>query len=723
MYKAIPKYNSKTKKWSTQEFKTKQDLKEFVWSKFKKPGEINLRNTWAFRQEAANYDKYGFYTAAPFKSKDYIDYWNQEKNKSINGIIVDDFYVTGYYYFWLNYLPINDKEINKLVFPRIWDSQYYFFLYLELCHLEYKYSVVVKKRQWGSTFQHIAILINDVWFQEGYINKIGASDEEYLLADWSILEEYRNFLNAHTAWYRPFNPDKTLNWQQKWEIRESNRKRFLGNKSIIKGVNFKISPTKGVGGKNNKFYYEEAGITKTMGKTFSYIDPALKLGAITTGMFMAGGSVGELEQCDDLRKMAFNPDGYNILSVKNDFNETSETHEICFFVPEYWSMPPYIDENGNSLVEEAKQWATEERARQKINSTPEDYRMYISQHPFSLEEAFAYRKESIFPVARILKQQERITAGKIKPLIVTLERDKDSKIKHTICDTCRPIESFPLGEKAPREGAIMMWEPPIANPPLFTYFAGVDPISVGKTTTSSSLFSVYIMKNLIEETYLEKDEKKLKLSGYNIVASYIGRYDDLTQTNEIAEMLLMYYNALAAVENNVMSFINHMQAKGLQRYLATRDQLAFVSELKTNANVFCPYGFKMNPTIWTYFVDLMLEYLTVKLDEIKKSNSEEVVKTVWGVERIQDMLLLEEMRLYHDKLNVDRLVSFGAALALMKTFSKYGAGVIKIDTTDDPDKNKKGPIITVAKSFFKNLGKFYTPEEGVPKKNFFKTYN
>lgn len=725
MYLSIPTYNSKTKQWTYTDFETRTKFQEYVWSKFKPPGEVKLYNTKLWRIEAAKFDNQNYYCNSPYKSKDYINYWNGEKEKCTKGVIIDDFFLTRYYYFWINFLPINDKEVNKLKFPKIWDSQYYFFLYVQLCELEYKYDVVVKKRQWGGTFQHLAILLNDVWFEEGFINKVGASDEEYLKADWSMLEEYRTFLNTNTGWYRAFNPDKTLNWQQRWEVKKAGRKSFVGNSSILKGLNFKMSPTKGVGGKNNKFYYEEAGITKTMSRTFQYIDPALKLGALTTGMFMASGSVGELEQCEDLKKMAFKPDAYNILSVKNIFEETPEYSDICFFVPEYWSMPPFIDEDGNSLVDEAKKWCVEERLRKKIESSPEDYRMFVSQHPFNLAEAFAWRKDSIFSQAKILRQQERLLIEGDGATPVELEEAGNSKnIIHKISDKDY-LKKFPLGDKDNKESCVQVWEYPPENPKWLTYFAGVDPVATDKTTTSASLFSIYIFKNLVETTYEDEGKSKIKLDGYKPVAAYTGRYDDIKKTNEIAEHLIRWYNALAAVENNVPSFINHMQQKGLQQHLATKDSLSFISELKTNKDVYSPYGFKTNQTIKTYFIDIVNEYINEVLDEIKTSDGSKVVKTVYGIERLKDNALLEELRQYHDKLNTDRFISFAAGLALMKSFRKYGLGVSKINDIEDRNEHVVKETVD-GRSFFRHYGKVvYTNNDQTiikPSRSFFKNF-
>lgn len=743
MHKSIPTYSTQTKEWTYTYFENEKEFKEFVWSKFKKPGDIKLRNTWAWRQEATRYEQDGSYDFnIVARSADYVKYWNDEKEKCISGVIIDDYYLSRYYYFWLNFLPINDKKVNKLVFPEIWDSQYYFFLYEYLCELEYKYSVVVKKRQWGSTFQHLAILLNDIWFETGFINKIAASDEDYLLADWSIMEEYRTFLNKHTAWYRQFNPDKTLNWQQRWEVKKGGRKSYIGNSSILRGLNMKMSPSKGVGGKNNKFYYEEAGITKTMNKTFQYIDPALKLGALTTGIFMAGGSVGELDQCEDLKSMALKPHGSNVLPIKNTFDDSDEVQEICFFVPEFWSMPPYIDGDGNSIIDTptkeesewlqkqvdkypnvdpeigAKEWCIKERENLRINASPEGYRMYISQHPFTLSEAFAWRAEAVFPQDLVIRQQERIKNKGNYGTNVSLEYDASGSVKHTIVDDL-PIQHFPMSERDNKKGVVTVYDFPEPNPKWMTYFAGIDPIMIGKTTSSTSLFSIYILKNVTERTYEEAGEQKIKVDGYKIVASYTGRYDELRNTNKIAEMLLVWYNALAAVENNVMSFINHMQEKGLQRHLATKDQLSFVSELKTNLNVFCPYGFKTNETIKGYFIDLVFEYLSEKLDQIKKKGTDEVVKTIYGVERIPDLMLLEELRQYHDKLNVDRFIAFAAGLALMKAYKKTNLGIIRID---DTKKEEKPKIETIKKSFFKHYGQEFQPDQQPRQRSYFKNY-
>jgi hypothetical protein len=66
--------------------------------------------------------------------------------------------------------------------------------------------------------------------------------------------------------------------------------------------------------------------------------------------------------------------------------------ETGLFIPEQWSMPPYIDKAGNSLVNDALEAIYEERKQWKKDLSPEQYQLRISQKPTNIEEAFATRK-------------------------------------------------------------------------------------------------------------------------------------------------------------------------------------------------------------------------------------------------------------------------------------------------------------------------------------------
>ena len=146
-----------------------------------------------------------------------------------------------------------------------------------------------------------------------------------------------------------------------------------------------------------------------MDQTYEYIRPAMSSGMITTGMFIAAGSVGDLDQCNPLKEMILNPQSNDIYAVETDLMDDKGSIGIAgLFIPEQWSMPPYIDKYGNSMIKEALQAISDERGQWEKDLAPEQYQLRISQKPINIAEAFAYRQASIFPQGIIAKQLKKI---------------------------------------------------------------------------------------------------------------------------------------------------------------------------------------------------------------------------------------------------------------------------------------------------------------------------
>jgi len=106
-----------------------------------------ILNTDKFREAAIHFQKHGTYTLAPRNTTDYIQYWDREKDRCLNGYVASDGdFITGYHYFYLNYSPIMKLEETEYIdrngevrkrrervfgFPRFWDYDYYYFLAIE----------------------------------------------------------------------------------------------------------------------------------------------------------------------------------------------------------------------------------------------------------------------------------------------------------------------------------------------------------------------------------------------------------------------------------------------------------------------------------------------------------------------------------------------------------------------------------------------------------------
>jgi hypothetical protein len=713
-YERIPTWRNGN--WEVTEFGNREEFKSFVLDRFKEPGQYGFNeDTAIFNEQATIFNERNYFCQAPIKSKDFVNYWDDQKVKNRNGIIVisgdKTWYVCRDYYMWLNFLPIYDKEESLFGFAKVRDAQYHMALYELLAELHYKHSAILKKRQIASSYFHSAKLINQVWFEEGVTLKMGASLKDYIneKGTWKMLDEYSAFLNEHTAWYRPFNPSKTLMWQQKIEVRKGNRKSEVGLKGTIQGMSFEKDPTNGVGGPCKYFFHEEAGIAPKMNDTFEYIRPALKSGFITSGMFIAAGSVGDLDQCEPLKEMILKPEVNDIYAVESNLIDKDGTHgKSGLFIPEQWSMPPFIDNYGNSKVEEALVALEEQFATWKKELPADKYQLRISQHPRNIEEAFAYRKESKFPQHLVNAQIRRILDKEISIEYVNLIRDEHDKV--VIKETRKlPINEFPVPKNAvDKEGVVVIYERPVKDPSFGMYYASIDPVGEGKTTTSDSLCSIFVYKAPTEVTKVEADTVNSYVEGDKIVASWCGRFDDIKQTHERLENIIEFYNAWTLVENNVSLFIQYMMMKRKQKYLVPKDQILFLKEITSNKAVYADYGWKNTGTLFkSHLLSYAIEYLQEKLDE-EIDEDGNIVRTKFGVERIPDIMLLREMQAYRDGLNVDRLVAFSALVAFAK-IQQTNRGYVKRVIRDDGKLEKSDKLSKFNNSPFRHMGKSLLP--------------
>jgi hypothetical protein len=711
IYQDIPCYDNGT--WTTVSFESREEFKNDIEKLFKEPGQYYFDETsFVFNEQAILFSKNKIYCTAPFKSKDFIKYWDDEKTKCRKGVYFINkdikWFITRDYYMWLNFLPIFDKEEQNFGFAKVRDAQYHMALYELLAELNYQHVAILKKRQIASSYFHISKLLNQLWFEAGVTLKMGASLKDYIneKGSWKFMSEYAAFLNEHTAWYRPMSPDKVLMWQQKIEVRKGDRKNEVGLKGTMQGMSFEKDPTNGVGGPVKYFFHEEAGIAPKMDQTYEYMRPAMRSGMITTGMFMAAGSVGDLSQCNPLKDMILNPVSKDIYAVETNLIDAKGTiAKTGLFIPEQWSMPPHIDDYGNSLVEDALQALDEQFAKWKNELSPEDYQLRISQHPRNIEEAFAHRTVSVFPTHLLTAQQRRIEDKEYGYEFLDISTDENGKPVLKASNK-QPIKEFPMTKKTEdKTGCLVVWERPIKDPTFGQYYASIDPVSEGKTTTSESLCSIYVMKAPVEVTKVTGVETETYIEPDKIVAAWCGRFDDINKTHQKLELIIEWYNAWTVIENNISLFIQYMISRKKQRYLVPKSQIMFLKDLGANANVFQEYGWKNTGTLFkAHLLSYTIEYCKEELDVETKADGT-IVRTKYGIERIPDMMLLQEMREYAPGVNVDRLVSFAALVAFMR-IQQANRGYTKKVIMDDTAKSlqKSENLFKLNKSLFRHMG-------------------
>ena len=711
IYNNIPTWDNG--QWTVTDFESRELFSNFIFSIFKEPGKYNFNEiSLLFNEQGELFRENKVYCTAPFKSKDFVNYWDDQKLKCRKGVIFksknDTWFITRDYYMWLNFLPIFDKEQQKFDFAKIRDAQYHMALYELLAELNYKHVAILKKRQIASSYFHISKLLNQLWFEEGVTLKMGASLKDYIneKGSWKFLAEYAAFLNQHTAWYRPMNPDKILMWQQKIEVRKGDRKTESGLKGTMQGMSFEKDPTNGVGGPVKYFFHEEAGIAPKMDQTYEYMRPAMRSGLTTTGMFIAAGSVGDLSQCNPLKDMILNPTSKDIYAIETDLIDSKGTLGLSgLFIPEQWSMPPYIDSYGNSLVNEALEALDNQFQKWKKELNPEDYQLRISQHPRNIKEAFDHRSLSVFPTHLIAAQARRIEEKEYAYEFLDITTDADGKPTVTTSNK-RPIIEFPISKKTEdKTGVLVVWERPIKDPTFGQYYASIDPVSEGKTTTSESLCSIYVMKAPVEVTNVCGTETETYIEPDKIVATWCGRFDDINKTHQRLELIIEWYNAWTVIENNISLFIQYIISRKKQRFLVPKSQIMFLKDLGANANVFQEYGWKNTGTLFKqHLLNYAIEYTKEELDVETKTDGT-IVRTKYGIERIPDPMLLTEMKEYAAGVNVDRLVSFAALVAFMR-IQQSNRGYAKRVIMDDAAKNlqKSENLFKLNRSPFRHMG-------------------
>lgn len=707
----VQTYYSATNQWTFTEFANKQEHLEFCKQQFRMPKTFdddlgyNIQDSSLFQTEGLRYAatvtkpnfEGGYYTRAIKGTHKWKTYWANEKDKVLKGVIIDGIFLPPFYYWYLNFCPIYDDVAKKRRLPDVWDGDLWYMHYCMVCILHGRHIGGIKGRQKGYSFKHMAILYWSYCWFEGSVNTVGGYMEDLVKKSWRFLEGYRNHINRYTAWKRGPTIAKTLEWYER-TLGVDNITYGLDSKLV--GVTFKQSSSNDVGGSQTFFNYEEPGVSPTILETLEFVRPALEKGSETTGIIIANGSVGDLDDAQGIKSIFYSPSDYNFHPVKNIWDKKSGIEECCIFISEAYNMigtddltgQPFMDKNGNSNVKLALAWiARQEEKIKKSTQRAELKQLRLSQKCTSPEQAFAQRALGEFPIELLRKQQERIllkekeNSWDFKPIKGLLYEDDKGKVYMESANSPQEHEYPIKPDWEDKRGVCTMYEPPDENPEMFTYFACVDAIEVDQTDTSKSVASLDIFKTAVEVTYEDPKDKKIKtrIEGDKLVFTYRGRFETAEQTNHQLWLAIKMYNAFTYAERNKPNFINYMRRIGkAERYLAKEQDVPVFKDLNIkngNATNNSKFGFHKgdNTEIWKYFKATAKEYFFAEYgrNTFMKGDVEQTLKIFTGIDRIDDYWLLEEFCQYVEvngkqKGNYDRLVSFMGALFICKVYQQ-----------------------------------------------------
>jgi hypothetical protein len=314
-----------------------------------------------------------------------------------------------------------------------------------------------------------------------------------------------------------------------------------------------------------------------------------------------------------------------------------------------------VDENGNINHWVAEISLDEEREKAK-GTSKSDYEVLLTQKCKTPSEAFLRPEGNVFPTALIYDAITHLTENdrykKIAtPGILELDRDSEKLVKFKPRHDLYPIWFYPHKHNQNTDSCILLYEaPPLDSYSSELYKIGVDPVRFSKAG-GKSLASILVYKqfNNFEQSYDV------------IVAEYTGRYDDNDKIAEVALMLSLYFNkAEVMIENEAgQDMFNYFRRKGYE-YLLARQPDTVISKAVSNSKVNRVFGAPMNDKMKEYGEKRILSWL------LEKRGIDEHGKTLFNIDYIPSIGLLQELLGYSRQANCDRVMALMQVLFLVE---------------------------------------------------------
>jgi len=620
-----------------------------------------------FTAAADHFKKHGKYTNLyPNKNpqSEYAQFWKEEKRRCLEGYVreSDGEWISGYNYFYWNYGPImkvvqvgEETDEGKVRserihdFANVWDSDYWYFHYIEKGEQSGQYGKVLKTRGRGYSFKggaldgRNAIHIKksksySMAFEKEYLNKDGIFNKAIDVLDWNA---------RHT----PFPRLRIKDSQEKMHIKLGYKDTDLGidagQLSEIMGVTLKDNPDKARGKRGKIIKWEEDGVFPGLKKAWGVARMSLEDGRNVFGYMISFGTGGtEGADFEASEEFFYHPGGYGILGLENVF-DMNASGECGMFIAEYMNKSNCYDKDGNSDVVKALVETIEDRQKiKKEASDPNTIIQEMADRPITPQEAVMRREGSMFPVYELkqvkasLATNSRLQNASWKGRMVV----DNGKVRHRTSTTIKIIKEFPHSEQRP--GGIEIFEHPVedsdGNIPRWRYIAGCDPVDDDGSGTNS-LLSTFIMNSLTGD----------------IVAEYTGRPQITEDYFEQQRLLLKYYNATMNYENN---------KKGLYVYFRNKDSLHYLCEtpeiLRDHMNITISkignkkYGTPASKSVNNYALSLIKKWLLSPALH-QPEDVQEGDEPVLNLHRLRSLPLIEELIAWHSDGNFDRVSALG----------------------------------------------------------------
>lgn len=619
-----------------------------------------FKDTHLFSEAANLYIENGFYTDALPGTKQYYEFWDREQFRCLHGHEINGVRISGFHYFYLNYCPI-DRIIDEIQpdgetisrrdrsFPAFYDGDFEYFSSVDKARRDNKHMVVLKARRKGFSYKAAAMLCRNYFHIRNSKNFVFASDKQYLTGDgmlskaWDIV----SFIDDNTAWSQPRLIDREMHKQSGYKKNVNGADVTLGFKSQIIGVSLKDDPDKIRGKAGELIFFEEAGSFSGLLKAWEVAMPTMRQGSKTLGTMIAFGTGGEEGPgFEGLEELFYHPEAYDCLAFDNEWDAGAMGTTCGFFVPIYKNLDGFMDNQGNSLSNEAMDYEETQREKKRKGNDPKSYDQYIAEHPFTPQEATLQVTANTFDVNSLKEQYNRVIANDLHKIGVAGEMYYNSKGKadFTPNSSLRPIYKFPHRPDDDLTGAVTIYEAPFKTQddiiPKNMYIICHDPYAQGKAASSMSLGAAYVIK--VPNNMSKPDDI--------IVASYVGRPATQDEYNRNLFMLAEYYNAKIGFENDRGEVIAYAKRFRKMHYLQEEFEMLDKRELRSK-NVKRQYGMHMTEQRKAQGELYIRDWL------ISGRGQNEDGEITLNLQKIYDPALLQELIKFNRKGNFDRVMA------------------------------------------------------------------
>ena len=668
-------------------------------------------NTAVFREAGTHFMKYGYYTADPWGSPAWYDFWTEERRRCLEGYSYAGVRIPGEFYFYLNYCPIQKSErtgngIGQKIsgFPDFWDGDYNYFWVREIArngllannpdltaeekeaiyalepkireaklvemlkglHLMFdivpsiekdgirvenllggRDVIVLKSRRKGFSFKNASVGVNNFFHRPGKYTMLMAYDKKFL---------YPKGIFGMSMSYINFINNNTA-WKAPSDyVRKQDhiRNSYKNYKSGVEVELGFMSEIQAITFKDNP----QAGVGKDC---FDIIGEEVGAWGVPGGLKETVASMLPSVTDGDIRTGMM-----TLFGTANDIEKGTVDFADMFENPESYTFLPFHDIWGSN------------------KSKKEGFFFPVQLNLVGHYDTHGNSNIESATEAELLERKKREIGGATSSQM--LQRMREFPLNSAEALTSISYNSFPVAElKAQLEKVKSMgWQHSKGTPVSLLYEDGK---VTAKPILNNSVQPIYSYKDLpldlrgcpvIYERPIHDAPRGLYKIGYDPidqetgtslagiivyksvhrgttthdipVAEYIGRMEDPDDIDRIAEMLADYYNTTIMHENMVTGVKNYFRRIKRLHLLAYQPDAVISKNVKAS-KVARVYGCHMNVQLKDAGERYVKTWLLTVLDYDENGNAVRVIDKIYSIR------LLEELIAYNRKGNFDLVSS------------------------------------------------------------------